>query len=144
VQHEEIRMTTMDSAETTFHGPDASVRTYLTADVVTIASTASLRDAALAMAEASVGVLVVGTTKDVAALVSERDVVRAVADGVDLDGTTAAEIGSTELFWIDVDDTVGDAAEEMMEDYVRHVLVRDQRGLVGILSMRDVLSAYIT
>jgi CBS domain-containing protein len=70
--------------------------------------------------------------------------VRAVADGMDLDSTTAVDVGSTELFWIDADDTVGDAAEEMMEDYVRHVLVRDRRRLVGILSMRDVLSAFIT
>ena len=137
-------MTTMDSADTTFHGPGASVRTYLTADVVTVAPTASLRETAFTMAQANVGVLVVGTAKHVAALVSERDVVRAVADGVDLDGTTAADVASTELFWIDADDTVGDAAEEMMEDYVRHVLVRDRRGLVGILSMRDVLSAFIT
>ena len=29
-------MSTMDSADTTFHGPGASVRTYLTADVVTV------------------------------------------------------------------------------------------------------------
>ncbi|MFM2079260.1 MAG: hypothetical protein RJA49_3150 [Actinomycetota bacterium] len=137
-------MTTMDSADTTFHGPSASVRTYLTADVVTVAPTASLRETAVTMAQANVGVLVVGTVKDVAALVSERDIVRAVADGMDLDSTTAVEVGSTELFWIDADDTVGDAAEEMMEDYVRHVLVRDRRRLVGILSMRDVLSAFIT
>jgi len=30
----------------------------------------------------------------------------------------------------------------MMEDYVRHTLVRDQGTLVGVLSIRDVLSAY--
>jgi CBS domain-containing protein len=136
-------MAAIDS-DTTFHGSFASVRTYLTAEVVTIPHTASARDAAVAIATASVGVLVIGTTDDVTALVSERDIVRAVAEGLDLDSVLATEIGSTELFWIDADDTIGDAAEEMMEDYVRHVLVRDERGLVGVLSIRDVLSAYIT
>ena len=84
----------------------------------------------------------VGTTDDVIGVVSERDIVRAVAEGLDLDRTTVADIASRRLVWLDADDNIGDAAEEMMEDYVRHVLVRDEGGLVGVLSMRDVLSAY--
>ncbi len=31
-----------------------------------------------------------------------------------------------------------------MEDYVRPTLVRDEGALAGVLSMRDVLSAYAT
>ena len=137
-------MTTLDSHNDTFHGSSASVRTYLTAEVVTLAPVASVRDAAQKLADAGVGVLLIGTVDDVTAVVSERDIVSAVAQGLDLDSTPAAHLGSTELFWIDADDTIGDAAEEMMEDYVRHVLVRDDQGLVGMLSMRDVVSAYIT
>ncbi len=76
------------------------------------------------------------------AVVSERDIVRAVAEGRDLDTTTVADIGSRELVWLDVHNSIGDAAEEMMEDYVRHALIRDEGALVGVLSMRDVLSAY--
>jgi CBS domain-containing protein len=120
------------------------VRTYLTADIVAIAGSASASEAAAAMAEASVGVLVIGTPDKITGVVSERDIVRAVAERRDLDSVRAADIGSTELRWIDADDTIGDAAEEMMEDYVRHVLVRDEGRLVGVLSIRDVVSAYIT
>jgi CBS domain-containing protein len=137
-------MVSMDSPGTTFHGSSASVRTYLTAEVVTIAPTASVREAAQVIARASVGVLVVGTADDVTAVVSERDIVAAIAEGLDIDATTVADLRCSHLFWIDANDTIGDAAEEMMEDYVRHVLVRDERGLVGVLSIRDVLSAYIT
>lgn len=137
-------MTTMDSTGATFHGANASVLTYLTGDVVMIATTSSVHDAARAMAEASVGVVLIGTHDDVTALVSERDVVRAVAAGRDLDALAAKDIGATRLIWIDAGNTIGDAAEEMMEDYVRHVLVRGADGLVGVLSIRDVLSAYIT
>ena len=137
-------MTTMDPAGATFHGADASVLTYLTGDVVMVATTASVHDAARAMAEASVGADLIGSHDDVKALVSERDVVRAVAAGLDLDDVAAADIGTNHLIWIDAGNTIGDAAEEMMEDYVRHVLVRSDNGLVGVLSIRDVLSAYIT
>jgi CBS domain-containing protein len=77
-------------------------------------------------------------------VVSERDIVRAVAQGLDVDQLTVGDIASRDVVWIDADHDIGDAAEEMMEDYVRHVLVRDERGLVGVLSMRDVLAAYTT
>ncbi|MDO8390692.1 MAG: CBS domain-containing protein [Actinomycetota bacterium] len=137
-------MTGSDPSAAPFHGPEASVQTYLTSEVVTIAVTASVREAAAELSRASVGVLVIGTADVVAGLVSERDVVRAVAEGRDPDGTLAIDVGTTTLIWIDAGNTIGDAAEEMMEDYVRHVLVRGDDGLVGILSMRDVLDAYIT
>ena len=137
-------MSSHPADSTAFHGGAAPVRTYLTADVVAIDRTACIRDAAVAIAKASVGVVVIGDPDDVVALVSERDVVRAVAEDIDLDATPARDIGTTELVWIGVDDSIADAAEEMMEDYVRHVLVRDGDRLVGVLSIRDVVAAYIT
>ena len=129
---------------TAFDGPDAPVRIFVSADVVTISASASVRDAAAAISDASVGMLVVGTTDNVAAVVSERDVVRAVAEGLDVDRVAVIDVGSTDLVWVDADEAIGAAAEEMMKDYVRHALVRDERGLVGVLSMRDALSAYTT
>ena len=138
-------MSNLDSEGTVFDGPDAPVLTYVTTDdIVTIAPTSTVREAARAIVDRSIGMLVIGTTDDVVAVVSERDIVRAVSDGRDLDATTVSDIGSRELVWIDADDTIGEAAEEMMKDYVRHGLVRDETGLVGVLSMRDVLAAYTT
>jgi signal-transduction protein with cAMP-binding, CBS, and nucleotidyltransferase domain len=138
-------MSSSDANRTPFHGPDAPVITYVTTEaIVTVAPSATVRDAAIAIVDQSVGMLVIGTREDVAAVVSERDIVRAVAEGVDVDTVPVADIGSTNLVWIDREDSIGDAAEEMMKDYVRHALVRDESGLVGVLSMRDVLSAYAT
>ena len=138
-------MSNPDANANVFHGEAATVSTYVTTDaVITIDPTATVRTAATAIVEQSIGILVVGTTDQVLAVVSERDIVRAVAEGRDLDTTTVADIGSRELVWLDAHNTIGDAAEEMMEDYVRHTLVRDEGALVGVLSIRDVLSAYAT
>jgi CBS domain-containing protein len=137
-------MSSHPADSTAFHGPAAAVRTYLTSDVVAVDRTASVRDAAVAIAKASVGVVVIGDPEDVVALVSERDIVRATAEDLDLDTTLARDIGSSELVWIDIEGSIADAAEEMMEDYVRHVLVGDRGQLVGVLSIRDVVAAYIT
>ncbi len=101
---------------------------------------ATLREAAALLAEEEVSLLVVGERDDVEGVVSERDIVRAVADGVDLDTAPVASIESNHLHWATVDSTITDVAAEMMGNYIRHILLRDESGaLYGIVSMRDLL-----
>lgn len=125
-----------------FRGSEAPVTTYMADAIVTIEPSATLRQVAHLIANASIGCVVVGSRERVEAVISERDVVRAVADGHDLDAVTAGEVGSHSLVWASVDDSIGQVAQEMMEDYVRHVLVSDDGHLAGIVSMRDVIAAY--
>ena len=103
---------------------------------------ADLWTVAASLAAADVGVLVVGRGDDVLGVVSERDVVRALAARRDVGETTASEIAHRDLVWCDEHADVADVAEEMMERYVRHVLVERDGHLVGIVSARDLLGAY--
>ena len=77
-------------------------------------------------------------------IVTERDLVRAVAKGLDTSSTTAGDVASTKLIWCQVDSTVHDVANEMMGSYLRHILVGDNGKLVGIISARDLLGIYAT
>jgi CBS domain-containing protein len=128
----------------TFHGEEALVRTYMADSVFTVAPTATLREAASLIADASIGCLVVGSADAPEGIISERDLVIAVAKGKDVDATTVAEIESKALVWTSAEETIGSVAEEMMEDYVRHVLVGENGKVVGVMSMRDVIAAYTT
>ena len=110
--------------------------------VARVAPDASLNGVARAMTDADVGLLVVGRGDDVDGVVSERDIVRAIAAGHDPNTTTAMEVAHTDLAWCDPTATVAEVATEMMERYVRHVLVEDGGRLVGIVSARDLLGAY--
>ena len=56
--------------------------------------------------------------------------------------TRAIDIAHTRLVWCDAESTVAEVAEEMMEHYVRHVLVEDEGLVIGIVSARDLLGAY--
>ena len=47
-----------------------------------------------------------------------------------------------QLVWCDAESTVAAVAEEMMEHYVRHVLVEEDGRLLGMVSARDLLGAY--
>lgn len=127
-----------------FHGGDAPVSTYMADAVVALPGTATLREAAATIAEASVGCVVVGAPDAVEGIISERDLVLAIARGADLDLSTVGEIASTRLVWIGPDDSIGAVAAEMMQDYVRHVLVGSDSTVVGVVSMRDVIAAYTT
>jgi CBS domain-containing protein len=113
------------------------------APVARVRAGASLRDVAAAMVERCVGALVVGERPGSAAgIVSERDLVRALAESRDPATTRAGDIASTKLLWCDADATIAEVAAEMMDAYVRHVLVEHGGRLVGIVSARDVLGAY--
>ena len=113
------------------------------APVCSVAPDATLHDVADAMVVSSVGALVVSEGRGSAAgIVSERDLVGALADRRDPATTRARDIASTTLVWCDAEATLAEVAEEMMDAYVRHVLVERDGRLVGIVSSRDLLGAY--
>jgi CBS domain-containing protein len=110
--------------------------------VVRVSAEANLWEIAATLTAADVGLVVVGSDAAVNGVVSERDLVRALAAHRDPSTTTAGEIAHTQVVWCDAESTVAEVAEEMMEHYVRHVLVEDDGKLVGIVSARDLLGAY--
>jgi CBS domain-containing protein len=112
--------------------------------VVSVGAEANLWEIAAALTAADVGLVVVGSTDAVRGVVSERDLARALAARRDPTATTAADIAHTEVIWCDIESTVAEVAEEMMEHYVRHVLVEADGRLVGIVSARDLLGAYVS
>ena len=129
---------------TTYVSPGSEMVSQLIgAPVRTVAPNATLHDVADAMVASSVGALVVSEHRGSAVgIVSERDLVRALAERRDPATTRARDIDSTTLVWCDARATLAEVAEEMMDRYVRHVLVEDRGRLVGIVSARDLLGAY--
>jgi CBS domain-containing protein len=133
-----------DADQTAVTGAGAPVLTYAIEELVVLAPSATVREAARLIDSASVGCIVIGSADAVDGVVTERDVVRLVAAGGDPDVVTVGELESKTLKWATPDATVGEVAEEMMEEYVRHVLVGDDGRLLGIVSMRDLLGAYLS
>lgn len=97
-------------------------------------------DAVDALETNDVGALVVGLRK-VEGIVTERDIVRALAARRDPATTTVGEIATANPVWCDAHASIADATEEMMEHWVRHLLLERSGKLVGIVSARDLLGA---
>jgi CBS domain-containing protein len=112
--------------------------------VLEIGPRADLFEVCAALASGGVGMLVVAAGDHLEGVLSERDVVQALADRRDLATTRAAHIANTSLVWCDAEATVAEVAQQMMTCYVRHVLVEDDGKLVGVVSARDLLGTYAT
>ena len=109
--------------------------------VVCVVPTATLREVANVLIGDGISAVVVGSQERPVGIVSEHDIVRAVADGAD-SSTTAADIAHTQLFWSEASSSVAEVATQMMDQYVRHILVEDGGRLAGIVSARDLLGVY--
>jgi signal-transduction protein with cAMP-binding, CBS, and nucleotidyltransferase domain len=104
-----------------------------------------LRLAAEVMDEHSIGAVVVATDKRTVGILSERDVVSALAWGADPDEVTVAAAMSHDVVTLQRHDTLYDAAVDMLDLGIRHVPVLDERGApVGMVSVRDLLRPLLT
>ena len=112
------------------------------APVAAVAADASLHEVSDILTAHGIGTVIVGDEDDPAGIVSERDIVSALADRRDPATTRASDIAHTTLVWCDAAATVAEVAEVMMDRYVRHVLVEQDGRLIGIVSARDLLGVY--
>jgi CBS domain-containing protein len=129
--------------DTLMMGGARPVLEFVSDDVTTLLPTTSLREAAVALRRDDVSFAAVGVGAAIEGVISERDLVDAIAMGLDIDETAIEIVESDSLKWATATSTVDDVAEEMLETYVRHILVCNEDGtLAGVVSMRDLLTAY--
>jgi len=103
----------------------------------------SVLDAAVAMEGSDVGSLAVVEGLELVGLITERDIRRVVAEGID-PGTPVSSIMSGEPDTFDPDLDVWDAAAWIAESGYRHLPVIDDEGsLLGVVSIRDLLKALV-
>jgi CBS domain-containing protein len=116
-----------------------TVRDVMTTTVVYLPSDTTLAEAARTMREQDIGDVVVADGTTLTGLVTDRDiVVRAVAERFDPASTTIGEIVSRDLVTVRPEDSIHSAALLMRDNAVRRVLVCDEQGLVGIVSIGDL------
>lgn len=119
------------------------IRTLTTGKAVGIAPTATLVQAAHAMDELTIGLLVVEhpTEGTPIGVISERDICRAVAEDRDLHDERVSGWMTDDLLRVEAETTARQAAYALLEADVRHLLVDEGTWPAGIVSSRDVLAA---
>jgi len=96
------------------------------------------------MEASDLGSLAVVEGTNLIGLVTERDLRRAMAEGLDLGATEVSEIMGEDPDTFDPDLDIWDAAAWIAESGYRHLpLVDDEGTLLGVVSIRDLLRALV-
>jgi len=118
---------------------------YKGREVVTITPTTTVGEAVAELARQKIGALVVVEGRDrIVGILSERDVVRAVAGGVAtyLDEPVTS-IMTREVMSCGERETINEVMTRMTRGRFRHMPVAKQGRLAGIISIGDVVKARI-
>lgn len=108
--------------------------------VIVIAPDRSLEEAARLLSEKRIGALLVtGKTGEVLGILSERDIVRAVARGADRLSASVSDHMTAKVITCSLDTPVTDLMEEMTSGRFRHIPVMANGRLAGMVSIGDVV-----
>jgi CBS domain-containing protein len=117
-----------------------TVRTAMTAPVVALDPGTVLRAAAQVLRRHDIGAAVVEDAGRFVGMLSERDLVQAVADGLDFDRERVGSVMTDSPRPVDADSPLWAATIVMLRHGIRHLPVTDENRIVGMLSIRDALA----
>ena len=109
--------------------------------VVTVGPDATVADAARALRQHQISAVIVAEDDVPLGILTERDIVQAVVDGADPAATPVRARMSTGLHTLPLTADDDDVSELMARHGIRHVPIVDGGKVVGLVSMRDRLSA---
>ena len=121
------------------------VRDGMSSVVLTIGPNHSLREAARLMADRNVGAAVVVDPESPGpGIVTERDILRSIANGDDPAVEYVRDHLTDDLISASPEWSLEQAAETMIENGFRHLLVVNGGELCGVLSMRDIVRCWVS
>lgn len=115
-----------------------TLKDIMTMEIATLDPDATLKEAATLMLERDIGNVLVMDGDQLLGILTDRDIViRAVAYGRDV-GASVRDFVSTDVFTLDVDTSVEDAAREMSRRQVRRLPVTRDGKVIGMISLGDL------
>lgn len=117
---------------------------WMTTDVLTVTPDRTLAETARHLIERNCGSAVVIDTEAAGpGIITERDLVRAMADGRDPDREVVRDHVTMEARFADGDWSVERAAEAMIEGGFRHLVILGGGEPTGVVSMRDIVRRWL-
>jgi CBS domain-containing protein len=116
-----------------------TVRDIMSSNPITLTANASVSDAARAMRDNDIGVVVVEQNGQLFGLVTDRDiVVRAIATGSNPSSTALESICSKDITSLSPDQSDTEAVQLMRQKSIRRLPVVQNGKVVGIISLGDL------
>lgn len=122
---------------------DRPIDDLIVHSVVDVTGVTTLREAARLLEDEAIGSLLVDETRGTLGIITERDLVRAIADGVDPDEARVEDYLTDDLLTVERGATVLEVVEKMRTNEIRHVVVRSKGTIAGVVSMRAVVDVLV-
>ncbi len=111
-------------------------------DIWTISPDDKVIEALRLMAEKNVGALVVVEKNDIVGMMSERDYARKIIlKGLQSNDTPVRNIMATQVCHVHPDTTAEQCLALITQKHIRHLPVKEQGKLVGLVSIGDIVKA---
>lgn len=109
--------------------------------LLTVEPSSSLRRVAKVMSDRSVGCAIAIEKEAVAGIITERDILHAIAREQNIDETTVGDVMTREVVSGESGWDLLKAVKTMIDGGFRHLLVMDMDEPVGIVSLRDLMDS---
>ena len=120
------------------------VREGMSSLVLTIGPQHTIRDAAARMTERNVGAaVVVDEEQPGPGIITERDILQVIGQGQNPDTECVCDHLAPRVTFAAPDWSLERAAEVMVKEGFRHLVVVDDGEIAGVLSMRDIVRCWV-
>jgi CBS domain-containing protein len=113
-------------------------RDHMSRDLLSVSPGDSLSEVAQRMVDRDVGAVLVMDGSELSGILTERDVLRAVAAGIE-ENTVVSDWMTRDPDTMAPDDTTQHAAVLMIHGGFRHLPLMEGKDVVGMLSIRDLM-----
>ncbi len=114
------------------------VSSHMSRDLLTVSAGVPITEVAKRMVSRDVGAVMVMEDERLVGILTERDVLRAVAGGLD-DTTLVSDCMTRDPDTLESDESTRQAATLMIHGGFRHLPIMEDDEIVGMLSIRDLM-----
>jgi signal-transduction protein with cAMP-binding, CBS, and nucleotidyltransferase domain len=118
------------------------VSEVMTKASITESASEPIKAAASRMWAQQTGSLLVMEGDNLIGIITERDVMKCIARGLDVDTTPVSAVMTRGVQTVSPYTTVGDAARQMASRWIRHLPVVEDGTVVGMVSQRDLVGIF--
>jgi CBS domain-containing protein len=118
------------------------VSEVMTKASITESASEPIRAAAARMWAQQTGSLLVMEGDDLVGIITERDVMKCIARGLDVETTPVSAVMTRGVQTVTPYATVSDAARQMASRWIRHLPVVEDGKVVGMVSQRDLVGIF--
>ncbi len=122
----------------------ATVGQIMTRELSVISKTTTIQEAAGQMHDQVIGSLLVKEGEEYSGIITEADIVRAVAEQVNVNQVTVEHVMSRPILTVEKKLSPHYARDVMSSKHIRHLAVTEEGAIVGIISARDLLAYFKT